>query len=593
MSRSFLELLFETKPDGSYILIWTKRQDGKKISKWFDDPTEATRYAEQQGEKCDTYFGFGLSPSVKAADKRVESNEVCGIPGLWLDLDIQSPVHKKKNLPPTIDDALQQIVYRMPDLPTMVVSTGHGLHAYWLFKIVAAIETGEQRIFYAELVERWQRLAKAYAEEQGWSIDSTFDLARVFRVPNTLNHKEKDKEPVEIIKRWFKHRYPPEEVNTLLDVYEGDTGQELTSSVAQQAEKKKVMKGVGIALNPKANIDMRKFDVLCALEPLFKQSWEHKRTTKSLPDQTPSGYDLSLATFAANAGWSDQEIADLLLVFREKHHHDLKLSNRQYYQRTIAAARVSASKQVSIKKPVSDDRAENLRDIGESLGLKLLDLIKYLTEPPQYVLISEVEDKDHGTFVMKEIEIPKTAFHSQNEMTQVLWDYADVNMPHYKPAEWSAIKDKILVSFRRIKMGSESTHLDIFSHWLYKFLKAHYREDAENESQVRKALSDRPALLDNKICITIDSFSRFVSTTFNERPRREVLLQRLQRLGCIAFGKKSLYDDSTKKTTSRYMWVVPNDFMTNHESRMDEQIVDEVDEHRQPVPGLQESDTVN
>ncbi len=594
--RSFLELLFETKTEDSFLLIWTKSKSDKKVSKWFEEPAEATRYAEKQGESQDVYFGIGLSPTAKGPSKRVESNEVIGIPGLWIDLDIAHGVHKKGKLPPTLEDALN-LVYKMPTWPTMIVHTGHGLQAYWLFNLVAIIETGEERLFYSELVERWQRLLKAYAAEDGWDIDSTFDLARVFRVPETLNHKEKETVPVQIIKKWYKHRYEPQHLLTLLESVEDNLGAEFESGVSKQADRKKAVDNVApITLNPDADIHKLKFDTLCAIEPLFKQSWERKRSAKSLTDQTGSGYDLSLATFAAQAGWSDQEIADLLLASRKKHNDDLKLKNLQYYVRTIAAARVTAGKQEKLHtatyKPVSESHNENLTDISDMLGIKILDLVKFQSEPPQYIAYVELEDTEHGSMFTKQIEIPDDAFLNQSVMWKLFFNYAEHSIPKFKAPAWSALIDKMNASFRRVKMGSESTHLDVFAHWLYKYLKAQYRDDIENESQMSRALRDRPAKIAHEICITLDAFTRYISTEFNERPKREVLQQRLKRLGCES-KKKSIYKEDDGKTTSKYMWTVPSDFMQNHENRMEEELVSVVDETRSPIEGLRDDDPVH
>lgn len=64
-----------------------------------------------------------------------------------------------------------------------------------------------------------------------------------------------------------------------------------------------------------------------------KDLWEKKR---NLPSQ--SEYDLGLAIMAVSKGWSAQEIADLIIAHRKRHNEDLKLENRQKYQRTISKA---------------------------------------------------------------------------------------------------------------------------------------------------------------------------------------------------------------------------------------------------------------
>lgn len=104
-------------------------------------------------------------------------------------------------------------------------------------------------------------------------------------------------------------------------------------------------------LNPKANPPFEKFDLLLEVEPRCRLSWEHNRA--DLADQSQSAYDQSLANFAAMAGWTGQEIADLIIANRRKHSADLKL-RRDYYRRTIANARKAV--QARVPRTVDEDK---------------------------------------------------------------------------------------------------------------------------------------------------------------------------------------------------------------------------------------------
>jgi hypothetical protein len=118
----------------------------------------------------------------------------------------------------------------------------------------------------------------------------------------------------------------------------------------KRAKKKSVS---SIKLSPSAQPPTDKFLILCEIEPLFKASWEMKRT--DLKDNSPSGYDLSLASITASVGWEDQEIADLLVAFAVKHGHDVKKRQRiDYIQNTIQTARNPVDS-VSLKLKVMAD----------------------------------------------------------------------------------------------------------------------------------------------------------------------------------------------------------------------------------------------
>jgi putative DNA primase/helicase len=329
---SFLATLYDGKPDGYYLLVWTKDpKTGKKVSRYFKDLNEATSYAEKQGATVDTYFGLGLSAKAKERHQRVESSEVVALPGLWVDVDYINQNHRKQNLPPTEKDAIE-LVKRMPKQPSLIIHSGHGLQVYWLFERVELIDSEETREKLATINEDWNKHLQALALEQGWTVDSTQDLARVFRVPNTKNHKDKDAVIDVRVIHQTSTRFKPDELATALK-------KAATYSVEKPAKSKETIKVGTLALKPVAQIDEQKFKLLCELEPKFEASYHRTRSIKEMPDQSASAYDLSLATIAASAGWIDQELVNLIIDSRTKHGDELKLDNKQYYTRTIVKAR--------------------------------------------------------------------------------------------------------------------------------------------------------------------------------------------------------------------------------------------------------------
>ncbi|HWQ56815.1 MAG TPA: hypothetical protein VN442_24220 [Bryobacteraceae bacterium] len=46
----------------------------------------------------------------------------------------------------------------------------------------------------------------------------------------------------------------------------------------------------------------------------FKRVWEHKRT--DLPDQSTDTYDRAIAVHAVRAGWTDQQVVNLVIYHR-------------------------------------------------------------------------------------------------------------------------------------------------------------------------------------------------------------------------------------------------------------------------------------
>ena len=129
-TQQFLEAIWQYKPDDYYFLIWSKREDVKR-SYWCREIADASSAAEA-GKHADLYVGCSLSAVARGVDQRVGNDNAAGIPGLWVDIDILSEAHQAKALPPTADLALEILPDGVP--PTLLVRSGNGLHAWWLFK---------------------------------------------------------------------------------------------------------------------------------------------------------------------------------------------------------------------------------------------------------------------------------------------------------------------------------------------------------------------------------------------------------------------------------------------------------------------------
>lgn len=124
----------------------------------------------------------------------------------------------------------------------------------------------------------------------------------------------------------------------------------------------------GTVLDPNAVAPNGKLARLLAKNQQFKRTWERKRD-KELSSQ--SEYDMALASFARRAGWSDQEIINLLVQHRRDGGDTEKISRLDYYVTTLAkVARTGPDKpSVTARAQVlpADGRTEfNLTDAGNA-----------------------------------------------------------------------------------------------------------------------------------------------------------------------------------------------------------------------------------
>ena len=112
-------------------------------------------------------MGVGLSRADRGPTHRCVSDDVAGISGFWADLDLRSEAHTKA-LPATIAEAISIIPECMP--PTVVIATGNGAHAWWLFKEPYVFDDAEDRKDTALLVSRWQTLLRLRASQRGLGL---------------------------------------------------------------------------------------------------------------------------------------------------------------------------------------------------------------------------------------------------------------------------------------------------------------------------------------------------------------------------------------------------------------------------------------
>ena len=83
-----------------------------------------------------------------------------------------------------------------------------------------------------------------------------------------------------------------------------------------------------VTLHADATPNTDRLDALCDVFPDVRKSLDDK---KPLTDESASGFDMSLASYAAQGGWGNQEICDLLLYHRRRRGHDMQLTRLDYY----------------------------------------------------------------------------------------------------------------------------------------------------------------------------------------------------------------------------------------------------------------------
>lgn len=328
-SRVFLEALFAGKPAELYLLIWTLRGDQKR-SCWFRDVQLAAAYSDSL-RACNVYVGVGLSPADFGEFNRCKSDDVAGIIGIGADIDLHSDAHPKGSRPSTIEQALSILPPEFP--PSIIVETGNGIQAWWLFKEPWIFGSAEERQQAATLSLRWQTLLKYAAQQNGWVFEKLGDLARLLRVAGTQNVKDPMNPKNVSVRSSTDRRYNPCDFHDYLDdlaVPSEDEQAQDAKKWADQLSEKNLVIGMTAAMPDEILTRWLEQD------SRFAKTWNHQRD--DLSDQSQSGYDLALANFGVGKGLTDQQIVDLI-IHNRRLYGAKQSKSLDYYHRAISKAR--------------------------------------------------------------------------------------------------------------------------------------------------------------------------------------------------------------------------------------------------------------
>jgi len=513
----FLAELWGNPPSGQ-VLVWTLPQ---KRSIWYNrlDNVRVGDFSHS-----DVYTGVGLAPSDARlkTGQRATADMIGGIAGLWADVDYAGEDHAKIGLPTTEAEAFE-LVYAMPVEPTIVVHSGHGLQAWWLFKEPWIFLDGEREEAQA-MIRGWQgHMAQIAKDRGGWVVDSTHDLARLMRLPGTFNNKSAPV-PVKVL----SSNGPRLDRNTVWDyIGVGVEDVQIFKKVAVE----------GLTLGTSAEPPWEQFRALRDNDPKFKRSLERKRS--DLTDQSASSYDMSLASIAVVAGWSDQEIANLLIFSRRSNGDDLKL-REDYYTRTISKARGP------VEQAEAQERLEeggSLADLSILLGVEIIDLVKHLGDPPEYWM--ETTD---GSITLGTIN----NIVDQGRFRNAVAATTGRVLVRCKEAAWARRAESILSCCREVELGEASHPGSEMAHWVETYLDS----QTVLEDQGIAAEQGLPFRKDGAVMFSLSGFRQYLRFSLGEQLSSHRLGQRLRLCGIEPTVVRAVVKGTE---TSRNYWTYKGD----------------------------------
>jgi hypothetical protein len=299
------------------------------------------------------YAGLSLVDPKTMKGKRGTVEDARAIVGFWADIDIADPLAPKPGKNPPINEEEAYAIANGVGLPpSLVIHSGHGLHAYWLFDEPWIFGSDEERRVAGDTAKAWELTLQQVAREHGRSLDSVGDLARVLRIPGTVNTKVPE-HPVEVRidfprpeTEWMTAwRYPRAELERLIRA----------PAPAQTGDTVKVEKLANVEFRFPDELERAKMEskiaIACMNDRTFKETWDRDRIDFASNQASASEYDMSLANQTMAAGWSDQEVYWIILLWRERHGQDTEkvLKRTDYIELTLAKARKDNVVAVSLR----------------------------------------------------------------------------------------------------------------------------------------------------------------------------------------------------------------------------------------------------
>jgi hypothetical protein len=336
----FATALFgDTLDDDLRIATWTLL--GRKSDWW-----RAPQALDYLAGRDDTYIGCALTIEAAArtyGHKRMPAEDAVAIGGLWLDVDVNGgPKSNGKTVTDgaaTVDEALDLLHHALK--PTLTVSSGYGVQGWWLLAERWRF-TGYPEQHQAALhAVQWVALHQREARQRGYKLDSVGDLARLMRLPGTVNAKGGRRAPVAVIDA----DGPRYELAELAD--------KAAEAGPVSLPTPRIVDSDGTAANVQARAGAEppadKLHALRINSPEFEATWTGQRPEFG---DDRSAYDMSLALLTVQAGWTDDEIAALIGTHRgwdDKALRSGRFENvwyeREYLVRTITNARRSLERQ--------------------------------------------------------------------------------------------------------------------------------------------------------------------------------------------------------------------------------------------------------
>lgn len=185
-TRTYLVGLYGENPQG---LLWIGgHADGWK-GRTFASVDQAVSYAITLDKRDGLGVYHRSTTLARVPDKRGDADDSSHVYYFALDADVAGPGHKASDLMADLDDVRALIDDAVFPQPTAWVASGGGYYPQWRFTEPIDVRDPEQREWVANAFSQMSAHFIERAKRRDWKLDNVRDLARVFRLPGTMNRK--------------------------------------------------------------------------------------------------------------------------------------------------------------------------------------------------------------------------------------------------------------------------------------------------------------------------------------------------------------------------------------------------------------------